>query len=172
MTLSSWPCDEIQTAHHQNKILLLMTDGFDTKSKITAEQTEQSLKESEVLAYAIGIDTNPDARKPVRYATYYYMLNKWAAATGGRVIRLGEGSAARDVAQLLLEELHHQYTLSYYPTVSGENTRWRNIEVRLSKPGARMRYRTGYFAVATADASENAAGKDGAGRRRHQREKP
>ena len=87
---------EIQTASNQKKILLLITDGFDTKSKITAVETEQSLKESEVLTYAIGIDINPNVRKRVRYATYYYMLNKWAAATGGRVIRLvaGESSAA------------------------------------------------------------------------------
>jgi len=166
---------EIQTASNQKKILLLITDGFDTKSKTTAVEAEQSLKESEVLAYPIGIDSNPNVRKRVRYATYYYMLNKWAAATGGRVIRLvaGESSAARNIAQLLLEELRHQYTLSYYPTVSPENTAWRNIEVRLSRPGARMRYRTGYFPAAKADASsENAANKAGAGPQRHQGEKP
>jgi VWFA-related protein len=166
---------EIQTARNQKKILLLITDGFDSKSKITAAETEQSLKKSEVLAYAIGIDIDPNVRKRVRYATYYYMLNKWAAATGGRVIRLvaGDSSAARNIAQLLLEELRHQYTLSYYPTTSPENTGWRNIEVRLSRPGARMRYRTGYFTAAKANASsENAANKDGAGRRRHQIEKP
>jgi len=141
---------EIQTARNQKKILLLITDGFDSKSKITAAETEQSLKKSEVLAYAIGIDIDPNVRRRVRYATYYYMLNKWAAATGGRVMRLvaADSSAGRNIAQLLLEELRHQYTLSYYPTVSRENTGWRNIEVRLSRPGARMRYRTGYFTAA------------------------
>jgi VWFA-related protein len=164
---------EIKTASNQKKILLLITDGFDTRSKFTAVETEQSLKESEVLAYAIGIDTNPNVRKRVRYATYYYMLNKWAAATGGRIIRLmaGESSAAPNIAELLLEELRHQYTLSYYPT-EPENAGWRTIEVRLSRPGTRMRYRTGYFATAKANASsENTGNKDGAGQR-HQREKP
>jgi VWFA-related protein len=166
---------EIRTASNQKKILLLITDGFDTKSKITAVETEQLLRESEVLAYAIGIDNNPHVRKRVRYATYYYMLNKWTAAAGGRVIRLvaGQSYAARNIAQLLLEELRQQYTISYYPTASPENPGWRNIELRLSRPGARMRYRTGYFAAAQGDASsENAANKDGAGRRRHLRKKP
>ena len=120
------------------------------KARLRLWRPSSRCKESEVLAYAIGIDINPNARKRVRYATYYYMLNKWAAATGGRVIRLvaDESSAARNNAQLLLEELRHQYTLSYYPTVSPENTGWRNIEVRLSRPGTRMRYRTGYFTAA------------------------
>ena len=146
---------EFQTAGNQKKILLLITDGFDTRSRLKAVDIEQLLKESVVLAYAIGIDNNPNVRKPVRYATYYYMLNKWAAATGGRVIRLvaGEISAARNIAQLLLEELRHQYTLSYYPASSAENTGWRNIELHLSKPNARMRYRNGYFAAVRAGAA-------------------
>ena len=166
---------EIQSASNQKKILLLITDGFDTKSKITALETEQLLRESKVLAYAIGIDNNPNARQRVRSGTYYYMLNKWAAAAGGRVIRLvaGESHNARNSAQLLLEELRRQYTLSYYPTASPENTGWRNIELRLSRPGARMRYRPGYFVAARGDASgQNAANKDGAERLRHLWKKP
>src|SRR5215467_247647 len=47
---------EMQTAKHQKRILLLITDGFDTKSRITADQAEDLLKNSNVVLYAIGID--------------------------------------------------------------------------------------------------------------------
>src|SRR5215471_13337288 len=48
--------DEMKTAKHNKKILLLVTDGFDTKSHISSMQVEDILKRSEVLVYAIGID--------------------------------------------------------------------------------------------------------------------
>ena len=48
--------DEMKTAKHNKKIMLLVTDGFDTKSHITSMQVEDILKRSEVLVYAIGID--------------------------------------------------------------------------------------------------------------------
>src|SRR5262249_53086405 len=47
---------EMQSAKHNKKVLLLVTDGFDTKSKISSTEVEDLLKRSEALVYAIGID--------------------------------------------------------------------------------------------------------------------
>ena len=55
----------MQTAKYQKRILLLITDGFDTKSRITADQVEELLKDSKVFLYAIGIDD--DTETPVRF---------------------------------------------------------------------------------------------------------
>ena len=51
---------EMKKAKHNKKILLLITDGFDTRSHINAEQTEEILKRSGMLVYAIGIDDDDD----------------------------------------------------------------------------------------------------------------
>jgi VWFA-related protein len=137
---------EIQAGRNPKKVLLMITDGFDTKSRINSAQAEELLKKIEVLAYAIGINEDPLVSKGTRYTNYYYMLNRLTAAAGGRVVRLPEsGQNQPSPAKLLLEELHQQYTLSYYPA-AGKATDWRNIEVRVSRPGARLRYRNGYRA--------------------------
>lgn len=144
---------EIQAGKNQKKILLMITDCFDTRSKTTAAETEELLRKFEVLAYAIGMDEDPNVRKGPRHATYYYMLNKLTAAAGGRVIRLDTAGSpsVRTMAGLLLEELHQQYTLGYYTTPGRGGPGWRNIELRVSRPGAQARYRNGYYVRTGAD---------------------
>ena len=145
---------EMRSARHNKKILLLVTDGFDTKSHINALQVEDILKRSEVLVYAIGIDDDDDdplALRRTRYHIYHYMLGRLTSVSGGRAFRLftGRNYALNSLAQVLLEELHQQYTLSYYPA-SARDANWRQVEVKVKKSGSQIRHRTGYFVSQTA----------------------
>lgn len=133
---------EMQTAKHQKRILLLITDGFDTKSRITADQAENLLKVSNVLLYAIGIDddTVTPARRRPRYRIYDYMLNKLSHAGNGRLIRLYTGRSydLRSLSDLFLGELHQQYTIGYYSGAGTHHDGSRNIEVHVTKPGVQV----------------------------------
>jgi Ca-activated chloride channel family protein len=142
--------EEMKSARHNKKILLLVTDGFDTKSKINAAQVEEILKKSEVLVYAIGIDdddNDPLVLRRTRYHIYHYMLNRLAGISGGRTYRLftGRNYALQSLAQVLLEELHQQYTLSYYPTSGRDGANWRKVEIKVRKPNTQIRHRNGYY---------------------------
>src|SRR6266550_2180549 len=142
--------EEMKRAKHNKKILLLITDGFDTKSHINATQVEDILKRAEVLVYAIGIDDDDDdplVLRRTRYHIYHYMLGRLTSVSGGRAFRLftGRNYALNSLAQVLLEELHQQYTLSYYPMSGREgNNSWRQVDVKVRKSGAQIRHRTGY----------------------------
>ena len=140
----------MEAAKHDKKILLMITDGFDTKSKLKADDIDEMLKRAEVLVYAIGIDDDdddPEVRRRTRYHIYHYMLARLTGVTGGRAFRLftGRRYALRSLAEVLLEELHQQYTLSYYPASGPVDTSWREIEVELEHPGATIRHRGGYY---------------------------
>ena len=150
--------EEMKKAKHNKKILLLVTDGFDTKSHINSGQVEDILKRSEVLVYAIGIDDDDDdplALRRTRYHIYHYMLGRLTSISGGRAFRLftGRNYALNSLAQVLLEELHQQYTLSYYPSSLRDKTQWRQVDVKVKKPGSQIRHRTGYYVNQTAKAS-------------------
>jgi Ca-activated chloride channel family protein len=141
---------EMKQAKHSKKILIEVTDGFDTKSKINATQVEDLLKHSDVLVYAIGIDddeNDPYVLRGEKYHIYHYMLNRLTSITGGRPYRMftGRTFALQTVAQLLLDELHQQYTLSYYPTSNREGNAWHTVEVKVDKAGSQIRHKTGYF---------------------------
>jgi hypothetical protein len=57
----------------------------------------------------------------------------------------GRNYALTTVAQVLLEELHQQYTLSYYPTSLPDKNAWRQVDVKVKKTGSQIRHRTGYY---------------------------
>jgi Ca-activated chloride channel family protein len=142
--------DEMKTAKHNKKILLLVTDGFDTKSHINSTQVEDILKRSEVLVYAIGIDDDDDdplTLRRTRYHIYHYMLGRLTSVSGGRAFRLftGRNYALNSLAAVLLEELHQQYTLSYYPTSLPDKNVWHQVDVKVRKSGSQIRHRTGYY---------------------------
>jgi Ca-activated chloride channel family protein len=132
---------EMDTAKNKKRMLLLVTDCFDTKSKIKADQAEDLLKRSDVLVYAIGIDDGDDTRtrKGPRYHIYDYMLGKLTGAGSGRVIRLYTGREydLRMLAEGLFEELHQEYTMGYYPQ-DPDKPGIRTVEVRVSKPDVRI----------------------------------
>src|SRR5262249_30884981 len=44
------------TGKHQKKALLVITDGNDTDSYMSAGELRQAIRESEVLVYALGVD--------------------------------------------------------------------------------------------------------------------
>lgn len=141
--------DEMKKAKHNKKILLLITDGFDTRSHINAAQTEEILKRSGMLVYAIGIDDDDDdplALQRVRYHIYSYMLARLSGMSGGRYFRMftGRNYSLNSLATLLLEELHQQYTLSYYPPFRERND-WRKLEVKVKKTGSQIRHRDGFY---------------------------
>src|SRR5438552_12623860 len=142
--------EEMKMAKHNKKILLMVTDGFDRKSHINSTQVEDILKRSEVLVYAIGIDDDDDdplVLRRTRYHIYHYMLGRLTSVSGGRAFRLftGRNYALNSLAQVLLEELHQQYTLSYYPVAIREGNSWRQVDVKVKKSGSQIRHRTGYY---------------------------
>ena len=133
---------EMEEAKHRKQILLLVSDGFDTKSKINADQAQDLLRRSHTLLYVIGIDDddNNPPRRRAKYHIYDYMLGKLTGAAGGRLIRLYTGRSydLRGLSEKLVGELHQEYTMGYYPNRAADNASWRNIEVRVTRPGARV----------------------------------
>ena len=75
------------------------------------------------------------------------MLGRLTSVSGGRAFRLftGRNYALNSLAQVLLEELHQQYTLSYYPMAVREGNSWRQVDVKVKKSGSQIRHRTGYY---------------------------
>ncbi len=148
---------EMRSAHNAKKIMILISDGFDSRSKLTLSQISENLKHTDVEVYSIGIDDDENQSVVVvqpMYHIYHYMLNELATISGGRVFRLftGKNYALDNLARLLLEELHQQYLLSYYPS-KNSNMSYRKLEVKVDQPKAEVRYRTGYYPATTVSAA-------------------
>jgi Ca-activated chloride channel family protein len=69
-----------------------------------------------------------------------------AEQTGGRYIHSPQGEKLEESFINVVEELRNQYTLSYYSTNDKRDGRWRKLAVGVSREGALVRARKGYYA--------------------------
>ena len=74
-------------------------------------------------------------------------LQDLASRSGGRLYNADTLDNLADAFSRIAEELRHQYSLSYYPTNAARDGSWRQVKVRLVKPGLIVRAREGYRAV-------------------------
>jgi len=125
---------------HPRAALLLVSDGADTASDLTPALLKQTLVRSDVLLYAIGIDSS-DARASTRINPY--ALQDLTNQGGGytEIIRSSDelGAATARIA----EELNHQYTIGYTPTTRGDGATYRSVRVRVTNDTYRVRARRG-----------------------------
>ena len=94
------------------------------------------------LSGAMGASMNGDS--DVLLASHTTM-NDLAEKTGGRAFY-----NRNDLEKEILESMNDgstYYTLGYYPENKNWNSQFRNIRLKSNRPGVKLQYRAGYFAV-------------------------
>ncbi len=81
-------------------------------------------------------------------------MQEIADRTGGRAA-YNTNDLARAVRRAI-DDARVTYTIGYYPPDTAADGRFRDIKVKVNRPGLDVRYRNGYFAVKPADANEKA----------------
>jgi Ca-activated chloride channel family protein len=119
------------------RALVLLSDGADRYSRATAAAALERARGSDVLIYPVAIGRD----RPALFA-------ELAVATGGRSFHLREPRTLTAALEAIATELRHQYLLGYTPSqpIGAGRPGWRSIEVRVSRPGVRVRARDGYMA--------------------------
>jgi Ca-activated chloride channel family protein len=127
------------------KVLVLYTDGGDTRSSISFSEMLDLCKASDVTVYAIGyMEHQGSGRMSQRNE-----LERVTALTGGQAYFPGAAKDLDGVFEKIREELAGRYTLGYLSSNQRTDGAWRSVEIKLLRPdlkGARLRTRTGYFA--------------------------
>ena len=122
------------------KIIVAITDGDDTSSKLSKEQAIEAAQRSDVLIYGIGV------RSP-EFGSNFGVLKKFAEETGGGFFSPRARMAEIQTAfKAISEDLKGQYSLAYTPDNKNKDGRFRSIEVRCKIGGVRVRSRKGYYA--------------------------
>ena len=130
-------------------IMLLYTDGGDTRSTLRLPELMELLKASNVTVYAVGALAHQSlsGRLPQER-----VLRQIAEITGGQAFFPTDVKELDKVYGQVLAELRAQYTIGYLSTNGKRDGAWRKVDVKLNKPGARglrIRARRGYFAPYT-----------------------
>lgn len=128
------------------KVLILYTDGGDTRSSITFSEAVDLLKLSDVTVYAIGFLDHQGGRDRLAQRQ---RLTRFAGLTGGLVFFPSRAEVLDQVYEQIRQEIEAQYSLGYLPADLEMDGRWRDVEIRIVRPDAKhlkIRTRQGYFA--------------------------
>ena len=128
------------------KILLVYTDGGDTRSAMSYHELLDLLKASDVTLYVIGyLEQYPStSRNEQRMA-----LQRMSLATGGQAFFPMSLKDLDKVYEGIQREIAARYSLGFVSANTRADGTWRKVEVRLKRPdlkNARIRTRPGYFA--------------------------
>ena len=128
------------------KVMLLYTDGGDTRSSLPFHELLDLLKASDVTMYVIGqLEHQPASTKDQQRRTLLQM----AELTGGQAFFPISVKDLDEVYGKVLAQIRAQYTIGYVSGNAKTDGRWRKVEIKLTRKderGLRTRARTGYFA--------------------------
>lgn len=143
------------------KAVILFSDGVDNASRTaTSESNVRNLRNSDTLIYPVQFNTYnrmkaqteaSQRRAPVgsgfndqdylRANNYLHLL---ANLSGTGVYPANEISDLDNAVASIVDELHNEYSVGYYPRKPGQSGEVRRIEVRVSRPQLVVKARTGY----------------------------
>ena len=127
------------------KVLVLYTDGGDTRSAITFHEMLDLCKASDVTVYTVGYLEHQGSGRMQQRAE----LDRMAALTGGRGYFPGVAKDLDGVFDKIREELAARYSLGFVSSDPRTDGAWRSVDIKLLRKdlkGVKVRTRSGYFA--------------------------
>lgn len=126
------------------KIMLLYTDGGDTRSSMSLSELTDLLKASDVTVYAIGELEHQRASDATQARA---VLQRIAGLTAGQAFFPLSVKSLDDAYAKVLAEIRAQSSIGYQSANEKFDGAWRKVEIKVSRKGDyRVRARAGYFA--------------------------
>ena len=138
----SYTLMQLQTGQ---KVLIMYTDGGDSRSALNQKDVVDLLRASDVTVYVIGyLEHQGSAATAQRQ-----LLDRFAVMTGGQAFFPVSLKEIDKMYEKIQHEIAARYSIGYTSTDERTNGAWRRVDIRLKRPdlkNVRLRTRDGYFA--------------------------
>jgi VWFA-related protein len=130
-----------------NKAIIVLTDGMDTSSAMTAREVSGLASSIDVPLFVVATVPSLDQRFMLETSgraarTETADLRDLADWTGGQFVFASTFVETVVAASRLIDELRQQYVLA----IEAANAReWRRLDVRVTRPSTSVKARSGYF---------------------------
>lgn len=128
------------------KVLVLYTDGGDTRSSMTFRDALDLLKASDVTVYAIGYMEHQSAGTVMQQRSE---LERFTTLTGGQAYFTSSSKDIESVFDKIRKEISARYSLGYVSSDQRTDGAWRGVEIKLLRrdlKGVKLHTRAGYYA--------------------------
>jgi VWFA-related protein len=119
--------------------IIMFSDGDDRHSVGRRDESLRRIEEGQVVLYSVGFGDGGSEK-------FRQTLSAFAEASGGRAFFPRRAQDLDQTFDRILEELSHQYILSYVPSGEAKGG-WRTLEIKAACDGCRVRAREGYRAA-------------------------
>ena len=132
------------------KIIFVISDGQEYGSRASYAQVLKVLLTDNIALYGVGVDTasmpiyNKVAKARIPGFGYTNVLPRYANATGGDVLSEFSKESIETAYSRITAEARYQYTLGYN-TAQRPSSNYRDIEVRVKRPGLEIFAKHGYY---------------------------
>ncbi len=135
---------ELEKRPEKRRAIVILSDGADNKSGKSSSKALKAAVNSGVTIYAVDMSNREDTsrEKMINQGT----LKNFAEKTGGVFVATPGGVALREAFKNIVEELGVQYTLAFTSSNLKKDGKWRQIEVKVTRPNLKIRTRDGYNA--------------------------
>jgi VWFA-related protein len=140
----------------RRKVIFVISDGRELGSKASYSDVLKLLLAQGIQVKAVALDSGalPVYRKIERLHLpregYGNILPKYSSATGGgQVFTELSRNAIEEAYAQITSEARNQYTIGY-TTRATASTAYRNIEIRVDRPGLKIYTKDGYYPIASA----------------------
>jgi Ca-activated chloride channel homolog len=134
------------SSQNGRKIMLLYTDGGDTRSSLRMNELIDLLKASDATVYVIGALEHQSSSARERARSTLHLI---AETTGGQAFFPSSVKELDQMYEKVLTEIRAQYTMGYLSANEKSDGAWRKIEIKMASKDSRdlrLRSRKGYFA--------------------------
>lgn len=121
------------------RAMVLLSDGEDNASRSDFRTMLDYAQRSGVTVYTIGIDM------PLREIRTRSQLSRLARVTGGDAVFLDSNAGLSAVYDRIERELRSQYLIAYTSSSAAPRDVFRQVTVRVNRPGLQVRTIAGYY---------------------------
>jgi Ca-activated chloride channel homolog len=141
---------QMKNARHLRKALVILSDGGDNRSRVTAREVRNELLESDVQVYAMGIFDGKLKKLTPEEQGGPSLLGELTEQSGGRLYPVGDINDLPAISARISRELRDQYVLGYSLPQPARDGKYHRVRLQLTAPGEspdlKVYYRRGYYA--------------------------
>jgi VWFA-related protein len=130
----------------RRKIIFIISDGKEYRSDASYGDVLKVLLTNGIMVYGVGVENsaipiyNKVEKLHLPKFGYNDILPKYANATGGQILNEYSRNAIENVYQQVIGSARNQYTLGYV-TRATPSSAYREVEVRIDRPGCKTNLR-------------------------------
>jgi Ca-activated chloride channel homolog len=126
------------------KVMVIITDGGDTMSKVSFQDAVRAAQQSEAIVYSVIIV--PIESSAGRDIGGEHALIEISGQTGGKYYYATDNATLDRAFRQISDELRTQYLLAYYPSRRLADSSFRRIDIQVKgHPELKARHRAGYY---------------------------